>query len=55
MPNNHRQGYQALGIGFVPFVVNTLGRMHEDELRTVWHRSQLPAPRQIARNYQRRG
>ena len=47
----HHGGYQALGIGFFPFVVDTLGRLHDDALRTIWHL----ASRQIARNYQRRG
>ena len=47
----HHRGYQALGIGFFPFIVDTMGRLHDDALRTIWHL----ASRQIARNYARRG
>ena len=47
----HHSGYKALGNGFFPFVVDTLGRLHDDALRTMWHL----ASRQIARNCQRRG
>ena len=47
----HHRGYKALGIGFFPFVVDTLGRPHDDVLRIIWHL----ALRQIARNYKRRG
>ena len=35
----------------MPFIVDTLGRLHDDARRTLWHL----AGRQIARNYQRRG
>ena len=47
----HHAGYRALGIGFVPFIVDSLGRLHDDAQRILWHL----AGRQIARNYQRRG
>ena len=47
----HHRGYQALGIGLLPFIVDTMGRLHDDALRTIWHL----ASRQIARNYVRRG
>ena len=47
----HHRRYKALGIGFFPFVVDTLGRLHDDALRTIWHL----ASRQIARNYKHRG
>ena len=30
-------GFCALGIGCFPFVVETLGRLHDDALRTLWH------------------
>ena len=47
----HHAGYRALGIGFVPFIVDSLGRLHDDAQRILWHL----AGKQIARNYQRRG
>ena len=47
----HHRGYKALGIGFFPFVVDTLGRLHDDALRTIWHL----VSRQIARYYKRCG
>ena len=47
----HHRGYQAFGIGFLPFIVDTMGRLHDDALRTIWHL----ASRQIARNYVHRG
>ena len=47
----HHAGYRALGIGFVPFIVDSLGRLHDDAQRILWHL----AGRQIARNYHRRG
>ena len=47
----HHREYKALGIGFSPFVVDTLGRLHDDALRTIWHLTS----KQIARNFKRRG
>ena len=49
--SKHRRGYHALGIGFFPFVVDTLGRLHADARRALRHL----ASRQVARHYQRRG
>ena len=49
--SKHRRGYHANGIGFFPFVVDTLCRLHADARRALWHL----ASRQIARHYQRRG
>ena len=46
-----RVNYNTLGIGFFPFVVDTLGRLHADARRALWHL----ASRQVARDYQRRG
>ena len=34
----HSQGHQTLGIGCLPFVVDIPGRMHDDALRTIWHK-----------------
>ena len=31
----HHRGYKALGIGFSPLVVDTVGRLHDDALRTI--------------------
>ena len=33
----HHAGYRALGIGFVPFIVDSLGRLHDDAQRILWH------------------
>lgn len=49
MGRENHAGYCAIGIGFMPFIVDSLGRIHDDAQRTLWHLAGL----QIARNYQR--
>ena len=46
----HRQAYKAIGFDSCPFAGDTLGRMHHDAVRVVWHLA-----RQAARTFLRRG
>ena len=49
--SKYSQGYKAQAIGFFPFVVDTLGRLHDDAVRCLWHVGR----RQTARSFYYRG